>query len=174
MSLDTSLASGLAKDHAARWAATLTSDTAAAVDLYADDLVYDDHADSDHVADTAITKAELTPKLAAYANSDSGNGAGIHSFTATEAFQLAGVNGNPAVVILWDWTGTGLETYRGVPTGGKTLSTRGITWHQLDADGKIARETTYWNDTPVLQALGLPIITPEYWVEGFDPASLAR
>ena len=66
-----------------------------------------------------------------------------------------------------------LATYRGVPTGGKTLTTRGITWHQLDGDGKIARETTYWNDTPVLQELGLPIITPEYWVEGFDPASLA-
>ena len=32
-----------------------------------------------------------------------------------------------------------------------------------------------WTDVlvPVLQELGLPIITPEYWVEGFDPASLA-
>lgn len=163
-----------ATDHAARWTAALTSDTAAAVDLYADDLVYDDHADSDHVIDTAITKAELEPRLAPFANEDPSNGAGIHSFTATEAFELAGTHGNPAVVILWDWTGEGLDTYRGVPTNGKKLSTRGITWHQLDADGKIARETTYWNDTPVLQELGLPIITPEYWVEGFDPAALAR
>ena len=71
-------------------------------------------------------------------------------------------------------TGEGLDTYRGVPTGGRSLSTRGITWHQLDGDGRIARETTYWNDTPVLQELGLPIITPESWVEGFDPAALAR
>ena len=61
----------------------------------------------------------------------------------------------------------------GVPTGGKTLQTRGITWHQLDGAGKIARETTYWNDTPVLQELGLPILTPAYWAEGFDPAALA-
>ena len=82
------------------------------------------------------------------------------------------MDGQPAVVILWDWTGEGLSTFRGVPTEGKNLSTRGITWHQLDAQGKIARETTYWNDTPVLQELGLPIVTPEYWVEGFDPASL--
>jgi steroid delta-isomerase-like uncharacterized protein len=163
----------LATDHANRWVAALTSDTATAVGLYADDLVYDDHADSDHVIDTAITKAELEPRLAPFANKDSGNGVGTHRFTATEAFQLAGVNGNPAVVILWDWDGAGLNTYRGVPTGGKSLHTRGITWHQLDGDGKIERETTYWNDTPVLQELGLPIITPEYWVEGFDPASLA-
>jgi steroid delta-isomerase-like uncharacterized protein len=163
----------LATDHANRWVTALMSDTAAAVDLYADDLVYDDHADSDHVIDTAITKAELEPRLAPFANKNPGNGVGLHRFTATEAFQLAGVNGNPAVVILWDWAGEGLNTYRGVPTGGKSLQTRGITWHQLDSDGKIERETTYWNDTPVLQELGLPIITPEYWVEGFDPASLA-
>lgn len=168
------LASDLADDHAQKWVTALTTDTAAAVALYADDLVYDDHADSDHVIDTAITKAELEPRLAPFANTDAANGTGIHTFTATEAFQLAGTGGHPAVVILWDWTGEGLDTYRGVPTEAKKLSTRGITWHQLDADGKIARETTYWNDTPVLQELGLPIITPEYWVEGFDPAALAQ
>ncbi|MGE0218546.1 ketosteroid isomerase-related protein [Mycolicibacterium sp.] len=170
MSLDTTMAA----QHAARWTNALTTDTQAAVDLYADDLVYDDHADSDHMIDTAITKDELTPRLAPFANTDSDNGGGIHTFTVTGAFQLAGVNGNPAVLILWDWAGEGLATFRGVPTEGKSLSTRGITWHQLDSDGRIARETTYWNDTPVLQELGLPIITPEYWLEGFDPAALAR
>ncbi|WP_016881206.1 MULTISPECIES: ketosteroid isomerase-related protein [unclassified Rhodococcus (in: high G+C Gram-positive bacteria)] len=160
------------EEHARRWITALTTDTAAAVALYADDLVYDDHADSDHVTDTAITKDELAPKLAPYANTDTANGVGLHSFEITDSFPVAGVAGNPAVVILWNWTGTGLETYKGVPTQGKTLSTRGITWHQLDSDGQIVRETTYWNDTPVLQELGIPIITPEYWVEGFDPSVL--
>lgn len=168
MSLDTEFAAA----HARTWTTALSSDTTAAVALYAEDLVYDDHADSDHVIDTAITKQELSPRLAPFANQDAANGVGLHSFTATEAFQLAGVGGNPAVVILWDWTGQALDTYRGVPTNGKTLSTRGITWHQFDADGKIERETTYWNDTPVLQELGLPIVTPEYWAEGFDPSAL--
>ncbi|MUL46298.1 hypothetical protein FZI85_08845 [Mycobacterium sp. CBMA293] len=167
------LDSQFAATHARNWTTALTTDTVAAVDLYTDDLVYDDHADADHMIDTAITKDELRPRLAPFANKQSGNGIGVHAFVASEAFQLAGVGGNSAVVILWDWTGEGLDTYRGVPTGGKTLNTRGITWHQLDADGRIARETTYWNDTPVLQELGLPISTPEYWVEGFDPSSLA-
>lgn len=167
------LTTTLATDHAARWLTALTSDTAAAVALYADDLVYDDHGDADHVTDTAINKAELAPRLAPFANTDTTNGAGQHTFAASESFQLAGVHGHPAVVILWDWTGVGLASFRGVPTGGRTLRTRGITWHQLDGDGRIARETTYWNDTPVLQELGLPIVTPEYWVAGFDPASLA-
>jgi steroid delta-isomerase-like uncharacterized protein len=167
------LGTKLAVDHAQRWVTALTADTAAAVDLYADDLVYDDHADSDHVLDTAITKVELEPRLAPFANKDADNGVGVHTFVATEAFQLAGIGDNLAVVILWDWAGKHLSTYRGVPVGGKGLATRGITWHQLDADGKIARETTYWNDTPVLQELGIPIVTPEYWAEGFDPSSLA-
>ncbi|MCU1647646.1 MAG: hypothetical protein JWN03_7921 [Nocardia sp.] len=159
-------------EHAERWVKALTTDTDAAVDLYADDLVYDDHADRDHVLSTAITKADLAPRLAPFANTDAGNGVGIHRFEVFESFTVAGVGGNPAVVIRWYWTGEGLDTYRGVPTGGKNLTTQGITWHQLDAEGKVARETTYWNDTPILQGLGLPIITPEYWVEGFDPSTL--
>lgn len=159
-------------EHAARWSAALTSNTDATVDLFADNLVYDDHTDRDHVIDTAITKSELAPKIAAYANSDAANGVGIHEFSVTDTFAVAGVNGFPSVAILWDWTGTSLASYRGVPTGGKTLSTRGITWHQFDANGKITREVTYWNDTPILQELGIPISTPEYWVEGFDPSSL--
>ena len=90
MSVDAQLAS----DHAHAWTTALTSDTTAAVDLYADDLVYDDHADADHVVDTAITKAELRPRLAPFANKDATNGVGLHNFIATEAFHLAGVGGN--------------------------------------------------------------------------------
>ena len=115
----------LASEHAQRWVTALTSDTAAAVALYADDLVYDDHADSDHVIDTAITKAELEPRLAPFANTTERKRRRYPHFTATEAFQLAGVNGNPAVVILWDWTGEGCDTYRGVPTGARPCTPAG-------------------------------------------------
>lgn len=99
MSLDTEFAAA----HARTWTTALSSDTTAAVALYAEDLVYDDHADSDHVIDTAITKQELSPRLAPFANQDAANGVGLHSFTATEAFQLAGVGGNPR----WSSCGTG-------------------------------------------------------------------
>ncbi|GAB24080.1 hypothetical protein GOPIP_062_00320 [Gordonia polyisoprenivorans NBRC 16320 = JCM 10675] len=160
------------RSHAEAWATALTSDTDELLGLFADDFVYDDHADRDHVLDTAITKDELRPFVAPFANADPGNGVGTHTFTVTESFPVAGRGGDPAVVILWDWTGEGLDTYRGVPVNGRTLHTRGITWHQLNAEGKIVHESTYWNDTPVLQELGIPLITPEYWVEGFDPASI--
>lgn len=159
-------------EHSRRWTSALTSSVDAALDRYAEDFSYDDHADRDHVLDTAITKAELAPKIGAYSNTDPRNGLGIHRFEVLESYPVAGVNGNPSVVTRWTWTGSGLDTYRGVATGGRQLSTTGITWHQLDADGKIVREQTYWNDTPVLQELGIPIITPRYWEAGFDPASL--
>lgn len=112
MSLNTSLGG----EHAQRWTTALTTDTVAAVALYNDDLVYDDHGDSDHMVDTAITKAELEPRLAPFANKNPENGAGQHRFVVDEAFQLAGTGGDPAVVILWSWTGEGLATFRGVPS----------------------------------------------------------
>lgn len=158
---------GIAGWHATEWTKALTRDVDAALALYADDLSYDDRADLDHVTDTAITKDELRPRLAPFANKDKANGLGIHSFQVREAFDLAGDNGLPAVVILWSWTGEAVSSYYGLPADGKALSTIGITWHQLDADGRITRETTYWNDTPLLAQLGVPVATPHYWEPGF-------
>ena len=160
-------------DHASRWATLITSDTDAAVGLFADELLYDDRRDVDHVHDTATDKAQLRMRIAPFANADPGNGLGIHRFEVLDVIDAAGVNGTRAVAIVWKWTGEHLWNFRGVPTGGQTLSARGQTWHQLDAAGKITRESTYWNDVPVYQQLGLPVLTPAYWEAGFDPATLA-
>ncbi|CAN5351815.1 nuclear transport factor 2 family protein [soil metagenome] len=153
--------------HAQNWATTLTADVDSALALYADAFSFDDRADVDHVIDTAITKAELRPRLAPYANKDRANGSGVHRFEVREVFDVTGDNGRPAVVILWTWTGENLESYSGLPVNGATLTTLGITWHQLDDAGKITRETTYWNDTPLLAELGVPVQTPHYWEADF-------
>ncbi|ALJ21701.1 ketosteroid isomerase-related protein [Microbacterium sp. No. 7] len=163
----TTVGAKLADAHAAKWTQGLTESLDAALDLYADEFVYDDGNDLDHVIDTPITKDELRPVLAPYSNKSRDNGSGVHRFEVREAFDLAGDNGLPAVVILWTWTGEALETYHGLPVGGRTLSALGITWQQLDANGKITRETTYWNDTPLLAELGVPVQTPHYWEAGF-------
>ena len=52
------------------------------------------------------------------------------------------------------------------------LETKGSTFLQFNADGKIVLESTHFNDNPVFQALGLPILTPHYWDADFDPATL--
>ncbi|MFA7587793.1 MAG: hypothetical protein WCY11_16625, partial [Novosphingobium sp.] len=62
---------------------------------------------------------------------------------------------------------------RGIATGGKTISTLGSTFLEFDNSGKIVLESTYWEDNRAFAALGLPIVRPHYWEEGFDPASLA-
>jgi hypothetical protein len=36
----------------------------------------------------------------------------------------------------------------------------------------VDRESTFWNDVPVFQELGIPAITPRYWEADFDPSSL--
>jgi steroid delta-isomerase-like uncharacterized protein len=161
------------QDHAQRWASLITRDTDAVVDLFADELIYDDRRDTDHVFDTATTKTQLRERIAPFANTDADNGLGIHHFEVLDVIDAAGVDGARAVAILWQWTGEHLENFRGVPTGGQTLSARGQTWHQFDAAGKANRESTYWNDVPVYQQLDLPVLTPAYWEADFDFSSLA-
>ncbi|MBL7499383.1 hypothetical protein I6A84_27825 [Frankia sp. CNm7] len=159
-------------DHAERWAKAITSDTEAALSLYATDVLYDDRRAVDHVYDTATDVGELRERLAPFANTDRANGLGIHRLDVLEAIETTGAAGAFAVTILWRWTGEGLARFRGIPTGGQTLRTRGQTWHQFDADGRIDRELTNWNDVPVLQQLGLPVLTPHYWEADFDPSLL--
>jgi steroid delta-isomerase-like uncharacterized protein len=160
-------------DHAARWAALVTTDTDRTLGLFADELVYDDRRDVDHVYDTATDKGQLRERIKAFANADPDNGLGIHGFEVLDVIDAAGTNGARAVAIVWRWTGEHLENFRGVPTGGQSLSARGQTWHEFDAAGKVVRESTYWNDVPVFQQLGLPVLTPAYWEAGFDPTSLS-
>jgi steroid delta-isomerase-like uncharacterized protein len=160
-------------DHASRWAALITSDTDGAVALFADELMYDDRRDVDHVYDTATDKRQLFARIMAFANSDPGNGLGIHRFEVLDVIDAPGANGARAIAILWKWTGEHLNAFRGVPVDGQTLTARGQTWHEFDEAGMVVRESTYWNDVPVFQQLGLPVLTPAYWEAGFDPASLS-
>lgn len=160
------------QDHAQRWAQAIANDTDALLALFADQLVYDDHRDVDHVYDTAITKEELREKVAPFANKDADNGLGLHSFEVLDVIDTYGANGARAAAILWQWTGEHLENFRGIPTQGKTVTTRGQTWHQFDEAGQVYRESTFFNDVPVFQELGIPAITPAYWEADFDFSTL--
>src|ERR1700722_4173087 len=109
-------------DHARSWAALITSDTDATVDLFGADLLYDDRRDVDHVFDTATDKMQLRERIAPFANADVHNGLGIHHFEVLDVIDASGAGGARAVAILWQWTGEHLKYFRGVPTGGQTLS----------------------------------------------------
>lgn len=157
-------------EFARHWAETRQNDLAAHRDLYAasEDFVIETRMVDDHLGDTISTDAEFEEGLAVFTNRDAGAPQGVQTITVTEAFP-----GNRHLMIHWDWSLEGAETYRGLPVEGRTLTSKGSTFLQFDAAGKIILESTFLNENPVFQQLGLPIITPHYWEEGFDPASLA-
>jgi len=147
--------------YAKKWAETRQNDLAAHRELYAasEDFVIEGRKVNDHLGDTISTDAEFEQDLALWTD-------GRQSMTVTEAFA-----GNGHLMIHWDYT-VDADAYRGLPTGGKKLSSKGSTFLQFDDAGKIVLESTFVNENPLFQQLGLPIITPHYWEEGFDPSSL--
>ena len=152
------------------WADTRQNDLAAHRALYAasEEFVIETRMVDDHLGDTISTDEEFTEALTVFTNKDTTKPQGVQTLTVTEAFP-----GNGHLMIHWDWTLEGAATYRGLPVEGRTLTSKGSTFLQFDRTGKIVLESTVLNENPIFQQLGLPIITPHYWEEGFDPASLA-
>jgi steroid delta-isomerase-like uncharacterized protein len=156
-------------DIANTWAKTLQEDLEAHAELYAPDEEFSIEARmvDDHLVDTIGERADLRQQLAVWTNTDLSNGLGVHKLTVTESFP-----GNGHEMIHWDYSVTGLKTFHGLPVEGKTLTSKGSTFLQFNADGKIVLESTVLNQIPIYQALGVPLVTPHYWEEGFDPSSL--
>ncbi len=157
-------------DLARRWAETRTSDLDAHAELYAADelFVIESRKVDDHLADTISDRADLRRQLAFWTNEDAGNGQGVHSLTLRETLE-----GNGHLLLHWDYAVEGLDAFHGLPVEGRVLTSKGSTFLQLDGDGKIVLESTFLNETPLYQQVGVPLVTPHYWVEGFDPAALA-
>ncbi len=116
--------------------------------LYADDFLFEDL-----ILDQSITdKAELHRVFAPYANADRANGIGINVFRIDEYIGDA-----RSGLIRWTWEPDGSAAFLGVPTGGRPFATSGQTFHIYDADGRIRRESTYWDAVAPLHTLGLPV-----------------
>lgn len=156
-------------EYAGQWASALNTDTRAFADLYAadGDFCIERHMIDDHMDDTLSDRATVVERLAGLANQDADNGVGIHTFTVTEY-----IGDERYGLIHWDYAVEHASHYRGLPADGKRLQTKGSTFLEFDADGKIVLESTCFNDNPVFQQLGIPIMTPHYWDADFDPASL--
>jgi steroid delta-isomerase-like uncharacterized protein len=158
-------------EYAQRWCDALSNDTEAYADLYAPDqeFVIEKTMMDDHMNDTITFREDIVATFSDLANGDEGNGLGVHTFTPTKW-----TGDERYGLIEWDYKVEGLTSFRGIPNPeGKTLETNGSTFLQFGPDGKIVLESTCMNDNPIFVALGLPIMTPHYWDENFDPASLA-
>jgi steroid delta-isomerase-like uncharacterized protein len=150
--------------YAQRWCEALGRDTAALGELYADYFTLEFGMVDDHLNDTITDRQMLSEKLGGLASGDNGR----YTFTATEW-----LGDERYGLIHWNVRIEHADSFRGIPAEGKTLESSGSTFLQFRPDGKILLESTYWNDNPIFQQLGLPVQTPHYWDENFDPAALA-
>jgi steroid delta-isomerase-like uncharacterized protein len=118
-------------------------------EMYADDFLFEDLMLGQSITD----KGELARAFAPYSNTDPNNGVGIHLFRIDEV-----VGNSERAIIRWTWEAHGAAQFLGVPTNGKVVGTSGLTQHVYE-NGRIKRESTYWDATAALASLGQPVST---------------
>jgi steroid delta-isomerase-like uncharacterized protein len=116
-------------------------------ELYADEFLFEDLMLGQSITD----KGDLARAFAPYANTDPDNGIGIHQFRIDEV-----IGNDDRALIRWTWQAIGAAAFLGVPTNGKIVGTTGHTMHSYE-DGRIKRESTYWDASSVLRDLGQPV-----------------
>jgi steroid delta-isomerase-like uncharacterized protein len=114
--------------------------------LYADDFLFEDPMLDQH----GITdKDDLHRLFAVYANKDRENGIGVHNF------RIRGYIGNERRgLISWEWSPEDCASFLGLDVAGKPFWTQGHTWHEYDEEGRIVRESSWWDASAVLRAVG--------------------
>jgi steroid delta-isomerase-like uncharacterized protein len=115
--------------------------------LYADEFLFEDLMLGQSITD----KADLARAFAPYANDDPTNGIGVHEFRIDEV-----VGDENRALIRWTWRAHGAAAFLGVPTNGEVVGTVGHTMHIYE-DGKIKRESTYWDAASILADMGQPV-----------------
>jgi len=115
--------------------------------MYADDFLFEDL-----MLDQSITnKEDLVRTFAPYANTDPDNGVGVHYFRIDEV-----IGDENSALIRWSWQAHDCAMFLGVLTNGKVVGTSGHTFHIYE-NGRIKRESTYWDAASILRDLGQPI-----------------
>jgi steroid delta-isomerase-like uncharacterized protein len=153
---------GSGMEHAQRWCTAVGSDIEALGHLYAPYFTSEWTMVDDHLEDTVTDREMLAAALGGLSSGENGT----YTLEATEVFE-----GNGHQLTHWNLTVEGASTYRGLPTGGKTLTTLGSTFHEFDDEGRIILESTCIEDNRVFIQLGIPILRPHYWEEDFDMAA---
>jgi steroid delta-isomerase-like uncharacterized protein len=115
--------------------------------MYADEFLFEDLMLGQSITD----KDELIRAFAPYANDDPANGIGVHQFRIDEV-----IGDENSALIRWTWQAHHAAQFFGVPTNGKVVGTTGHTFHIYE-NGRIKRESTYWDATSILADLGQPV-----------------
>jgi steroid delta-isomerase-like uncharacterized protein len=132
---------------AVMWLKAFRESSEKVCELYADEFLFEDLMLGQSITD----KADLARAFAPYANDDPTNGIGVHEFRIDEV-----VGDENRALIRWTWRAHGAAAFLGVPTNGEVVGTVGHTMHIYE-DGKIKRESTYWDAASILADMGQPV-----------------
>jgi steroid delta-isomerase-like uncharacterized protein len=132
---------------AVEWLKAFRDSSETVCKLYADDCLFEDLM----LGQSIDNKDDLHRVFAPYANTDRTNGVGLHNFRVDEY-----VGDENDGVIFWSWKAEDTAAFLGIPTGGKLVGTSGHTVHHYE-NGKIKRESTYWDAASILADMGQPI-----------------
>lgn len=128
---------------AVQWLKAFRSSSEEVCALYADDFVFEDPMLDQH---NVNTKPDLLRLFSLYANKDRENGLGVHNF------RIRGYHGDKrAGLITWEWSPEDCANFIGLDVAGKEFMTMGHTWHEYDEDGKIVRESSWWDAAAILR-----------------------
>ena len=133
-------------EFAVKWLKAFRSSPEEVCALYADDFLFEDPMLDQH----GITdKDDLQRLFAPYANKDRENGIGVHNF------RIRGYIGDERCgLINWEWAPEDCASFLGLDVTGKPFGTQGHTWHEYDEEGRIVRESSWWDASAVLRAVG--------------------
>jgi steroid delta-isomerase-like uncharacterized protein len=121
-------------EFAVKWLKAFRSSSDEVCALYADDFLFEDPMlDQQGITD----KGDLHRLFDLYANKDRTNGFGVHNF-----------------LIRWEWFPEDCAVFLGLDVAGKPFGTQGHTWHEYNADGKIVRESSWWDASAILRTVG--------------------
>lgn len=133
---------------AIKWLKAFRHSSERICELYADDFVFEDPIlDQYQIRD----KGDLGRIFVLYANKDRENGLGVHNF------RVRGYEGDRrSGLIRWEWTPEDAQNFIGLDVTDKPFFTQGHTFHQYDEQGKIVRESSWWDAGIILHAIGHP------------------
>lgn len=136
---------------AVKWLKAFRDSAEAICELYADDFVFEDPIlDQYQIRD----KGDLGRIFVLYANKDRDNGLGVHNF------RIRGYEGDRrSGLIRWEWTPEDCANFIGIDVKDKPFFAQGHTFHVYDEDGRIVRESSWWDSGSIMHDVGVPGVT---------------
>ena len=129
---------------AVKWLKAFRTSSEEVCKLYADDFLFEDL-----MLDQSITdKDDLHRVFAPYANTDPENGIGIHNFRIRSY-----VGDEKSGLIRWEWTPQSAAIFLGLDVTNKPFWTQGHTFHVYNDEGKIIRESSWWDAAQVVRSV---------------------